>query len=271
MKEIEQVESTLRVKVGRHPVRSGDSLDYLMQPQLYPKLQPDSQSYLVKFNKGGAVSLRTTVEDPELREDFDSHIYVHPSAEISSLAQIGVGSRIWQQVQIRERVTIGQQCIIGKGVYLDQDVMIGDRVKIHNYVTIPQGVMIESGVFVGANVCFNNDLHPRAITNTGHLKRQADCDPQCTLVHYGASIGAGAVIFPGLRIGTFAMIAPGAVVTKDVADHQLITGNPGQAVGYVCRCGNQLTGNSNPPSQWFCTNCEKTYFFSGLNPGDMLY
>lgn len=193
-------------------------------------------------------------------EDFDARTFIHPTADVSPLAQVGAGCRLWQQVQIRERVIIGSQCNIGKAVYIDRDVVLGDFVKIQNYVTIPQGVMIEGGVFIGSNVAFTNDRYPRSLRPDGRLKGEGDFNLECTIVSYSASIGAGAVILPGVRIGSYAMIGAGAVVTANVPEHGLAIGNPARLVGYVCRCGKplKLTKQTNT---WQCESCHESYVF----------
>ncbi|MEI7554287.1 acyltransferase [Candidatus Chlorohelix sp.] len=190
-----------------------------------------------------------------------ANVYVHATADVSSEALIGEGTRIWHHVQIREKAVLGKNCIVGKDVYIDSEVVIGDRVKIQNRVSLYKGVMIESGVFIGPHVCFTNDLYPRAINPDGELKTDSDWNVECTLVRYGASIGAGAVILPGVRIGTFALVAAGATVTADVPDHCLVMGTPARVRGYVCRCGRPLTLSQKEVS-WFCQNCRESYVFN---------
>jgi len=167
--------------------------------------------------------------------------YVHPTAEVSNEAQIGAGTKIWRQAHIREHAHIGETCNIGKGVYIDAHVRIGSCVKIQNHASIFEGVTLEDGVFVGPHVCFTNDLIPRAITPEGKLKSADEWEITPTLVQYGASIGAGAVILCGITIGSFALIGAGAVVTRDVPPHALVFGNPARQHGYVCRCARRLT------------------------------
>lgn len=186
---------------------------------------------------------------------------IHPTAEVSGLAQIGSGTRIWHHAQVREKAVIGQQCIVGKGVYIDTEVEIGDFVKIQNGALLYKGVRLESGVFIGPHVTFTNDRYPRAITPDGALKTEADWNLECTFVSYGASIGAGAIILPGVRIGAFAMVGAGTVVSRDVPPHTLVVGNPMSTRGYVCRCGRTLRLNSNSPS-WYCETCRETYVFN---------
>jgi UDP-2-acetamido-3-amino-2,3-dideoxy-glucuronate N-acetyltransferase len=165
---------------------------------------------------------------------------IHPTADVSPQAQIGEGTRVWHDVQIRERAKIGRNCILGKNVYIDFEVSIGDHVKIQNNSSVYHGVTIEDGVFIGPHVCLTNDKFPRAITPTGTLKGGEDWEVGRILVKYGASLGAGAVIVTGVVIGRFALVGAGAVVTKDVPNHGLVVGNPAVLVGYVCKCGRRL-------------------------------
>lgn len=171
-----------------------------------------------------------------------SDLRIHPTADVSPEAQIGPGTRIWHQAQVREGARIGAECIIGKGAYIDFDVQIGSRVKIQNYALVYQGVTVEDGVFIGPRVCLTNDRLPRAITPGGDLKGTADWEVGRILVRYGASIGAGAIVLPGVTIGRFAMVGAGAVVTRDVPDHGLAVGQPARRIGYVCACGRRLEG-----------------------------
>jgi UDP-2-acetamido-3-amino-2,3-dideoxy-glucuronate N-acetyltransferase len=168
-------------------------------------------------------------------------IFIHPTAEVSPQAQIGAGTRIWGQVQIREGATIGELCILGRGVYIDAHVQIGSRVKIQNYVSVFEGVTVEDGVFIGPHVCFTNDLAPRAITPSGALKGPQDWEITPTRVRYGASLGAASVIVCGVTIGEFALVGAGSVVTHDVPPHALVYGNPARQRGYVCRCARRLS------------------------------
>jgi UDP-2-acetamido-3-amino-2,3-dideoxy-glucuronate N-acetyltransferase len=169
-----------------------------------------------------------------------SAVFVHATADVSPQARIGAGTKIWHQAQIREGAVIGESCIIGKGVYIDFDVVIGSRVKVQNGASIYHGATIEDGVFIGPHVCLTNDKRPRAITPEGLLKGDADWEVSRTVVLYGASIGAGAIILPGITIGRFALVGAGAVVTRDVSAHGLVVGNPARLIGWVCACGHRL-------------------------------
>jgi UDP-2-acetamido-3-amino-2,3-dideoxy-glucuronate N-acetyltransferase len=183
---------------------------------------------------------------------------IHSSAIVSPSAQIGSNSRIWHAVQIREGAVIGCNCIVGKDVYIDFDVRIGDNVKIQNGALIYHGVTIEDGVFIGPQACLTNDRHPRAITPDGLLKGNDDWTVGPITIRYGASLGACSVVLPNVTIGRFALVAAGAVVTRDVPDYGLVVGLPARLVGYACECGKVLHKDS---SGWVCDICAKVYQF----------
>ena len=167
---------------------------------------------------------------------------IHASAEVSPAASIGAGTRVWHQVQIRERARLGEECIIGKGTYIDFDVQIGNRVKVQNGCFVYHGCTLEDGVFVGPGVIFTNDKFPRAINPDGTLKTDADWVVGPTKVCYGASVGAGAIVLPDVTIGRFAVIGSGSVVSKDVVDYGVAQGGPARLVGFACACGHKLAG-----------------------------
>ncbi|CAG0943383.1 UDP-2-acetamido-3-amino-2,3-dideoxy-glucuronate N-acetyltransferase [Candidatus Brocadiaceae bacterium] len=159
-------------------------------------------------------------------------VYIHPSANVHPTALIGNGTKIWINVQIRENAQVGENCIISKDVYIDHAVTIGNDCKIQNSVSVYNGVTIEDKIFVGPNVSFTNDKVPRA------FNREWKVTP--TIVKTGASIGANATIVCGVTIGEFAMVAAGAVVTKNVAPFALVAGNPARQIGTVDEAGNRI-------------------------------
>ncbi len=160
----------------------------------------------------------------------------HPTSVISEDAKIGQGTRIWHHAQIREGAIIGENCILGKGVYVGVDVRIGSGVKVQNGATIYRGVKIEDDVFIGPHVVFTNDRYPRAFSN------QWEVVP--TLVRRGASIGANSTIICGVKIGTYAMVGAGSVVTRNVPPQALVVGIPARMKSYVCRCGCPITATT---------------------------
>ncbi|MDE7326760.1 MAG: acetyltransferase [Lachnospiraceae bacterium] len=171
--------------------------------------------------------------------------YVHESSYIDENVQIGNGTKIWHFCHVQSGAKIGKRCCLGQNVNIANHVVIGDDVKIQNNVSVYEGVELEDGVFCGPSCVFTNDLTPRAKWPKGRENYKR------TLVREGASIGANATIVCGHTIGKYAMIAAGAVVTKDVPDYTLVVGAPGRAVGSVCECGNLLKEDR------YCKNCKK--------------
>jgi len=117
---------------------------------------------------------------------------------------------------------IGKGCRIAAYVEIQRGVTVGDRCKIEAFAFIPSGVTIEDEVFVGPHACFTNDLMPKAV---------GDWSVTPTVVRRGASIGANATIVCGVMIGEHAMVAAGAVVTKDVPPGAIVAGSPARVIG----------------------------------------
>jgi acetyltransferase-like isoleucine patch superfamily enzyme len=195
-------------------------------------------------------------------------VRIHPTALVEDGVEIGDGTSVWDNVHIRGPARIGRDCIIGEKSYIAYGVTIADRVKINAYVYVPTGVTIETGVMVSAGTIFTNDRFPRATTPDLSALRGSGPDEHTlpTFVRQGATIGAGCRIGPGLEIGAFAMVGMGAVVTKDVAPHTLVTGNPARPAGLVCRCGEPVHRGdpaAAPESDAVCTACGAGYHLSG--------
>ena len=165
---------------------------------------------------------------------------VHPSADVAPSAAIGDGAQIWHHAQVRERARIGDNCIIGKGAYIDAEVELGDNCKVQNYALVYKGARLGNGVFIGPAAILTNDRYPRAMTPEGELKRADDWECGTIEIEDGASIGAGAVVMTGLRIGTFAMVGAGSIITHDVPAQALMIGSPAFQAGWVCKCGRPL-------------------------------
>src|SRR5262249_5368513 len=103
--------------------------------------------------------------------------------------------------------------------------------KISSHSFICEGVEIEDEVFVGHGVMFTNDSYPRATTEDGRPQTHADWTVIPTRVRQRASIGSNATILPNVTIGMGAMIGAGAVVTRDVPDCAIVSGNPARIIG----------------------------------------
>jgi UDP-2-acetamido-3-amino-2,3-dideoxy-glucuronate N-acetyltransferase len=149
---------------------------------------------------------------------------IHPSADVKSQS-IGEGTSVWQFVVILAQASIGRDCNINAHCFIENDVMLGDRVTVKCGVYLWDGLRVADDVFIGPNATFTNDRLPRS-------KQYPESFPQ-TVIERGASIGAAAVILPGLTIGAGAMVGAGAVVTRDVPARALVVGNPARIVRYL--------------------------------------
>ena len=183
------------------------------------------------------------------------NVRIHPTADISAEAQIGQGTIIWHNVQVRENATIGRDCILGKGVYVDFDVVVGDNCKLQNGVSVYHPAVLEDGVFLGPGVILTNDYYPRAVNPDLSLKSADDWAASSSHVGTGASVGAGSTLLPGVNIGSWAMIGAGTVVTHDVPMYGLMYGNPGRLIGYVCPCGHKLVRETTRLHR--CPTCQR--------------
>ncbi len=142
---------------------------------------------------------------------------IHALADVQT-SRIGDRTRIWQFVVVLPGAMIGADCNICSHCLIEDDVVVGDRVTIKSGVQLWDGLRIEDDVFIGPNVTFTNDRHP--------VSGNRDFERLSTRIEARASIGGGATILPGIRIGKGAVVGAGAVVTRDVADGDVVVGNP---------------------------------------------
>jgi acetyltransferase-like isoleucine patch superfamily enzyme len=187
---------------------------------------------------------------------MNAHI-VAPTADVDASAVIGAGTRIWHLAQVRENATLGSGCIVGRGAYVGPGVEIGDNVKLQNYALVYEPARLEDGVFIGPAAVLTNDMYPRSADVAGKLKRADDWHAEGVLVKEGASIGARVVVVPGRVIGRYALVAAGAVVTRDVPDFALVAGVPARRIGWVGRAGTRLTEEEG--GIWRCPSTGEVY------------
>lgn len=128
---------------------------------------------------------------------------------------------------------IGDGSKIGAFVEIQKGAKIGKNCKISSHSFVCEGVIIDDGVFVGHSVSFINDMYPRAINQDGSMQTDEDWELVHTQVGKGASIGTGSTILGGIKIGAFALIGAGSVVTKDIPDKAVVVGNPAKIIRYV--------------------------------------
>lgn len=169
---------------------------------------------------------------------------IHKNAQIDQGASIGANVTIWSKSHVRELASIGANSVIGEDVYIDVGVFVGCNCKVQNGAYLYAPAHLEDGVFVGPNVVLTNDKFPRAVDVDGQLKESSDWIRVGVRVLGGASIGAGTICVAPLVIGKWALIAAGSVVTRDVPNFALVSGNPARFVKWVGRSGFPLEQTS---------------------------
>lgn len=175
-----------------------------------------------------------------------SGFFVHETSCVDDNVVIGKGTKIWHFSHIQSGARIGEDCVMGQNVNVSNDVTIGNRCKLQNNVSVYEGVTLEDDVFCGPSMVFTNDLRPRAfIKDTSKYGK--------TVLRKGCSVGANATIVCGHEVGRYAMVAAGAVVTKNVKAHALVAGVPAKQLGWVCTCGAMLDESLT------CPECNKAY------------
>jgi acetyltransferase-like isoleucine patch superfamily enzyme len=160
--------------------------------------------------------------------------------DIDPTSVIGEGTKIWANSQIRSGVVIGSNCIVGRNVSIGPDVSIGDNCKLQNACEINGPSEISAGVFIGPGVIVTNDHNPRAIDVQGKIKSPEEWEATSVFVDRGASIGAGAILVSPLKIGKWALVGAGSVVTANVPDFGLVVGVPAKLIGWVGKAGVRL-------------------------------
>lgn len=195
-----------------------------------------------------------TTERPSPRVD------AHPTATVDDGASIGPGTRIWHYTHVMAGAVVGRECTLGQNVFVAARAILGDRVKVQNNVSIYDGVVLEDDVFCGPSTVFTNVTTPRS-----HVSRRHAYEP--TIVRRGATLGANSTVLCGLTVGRYAFVGAGAVVTRDVADHALVVGNPARQVGWVCVCGVRMAGMRLSEAAITCGACGAAYHLaSGERP-----
>ena len=159
--------------------------------------------------------------------------FVHESSYVDANVTIGKDTKIWHFCHVQSGAVIGERCSLGQNVNVGNNVKIGNGVRIQNNVSIYEGVELEDNVFCGPSCVFTNVNTPRAhFPVHGHYAKTKICE--------GASLGANSTVVCGHTVGKSALIAAGAVVTKDVRPYALMAGVPARQIGWVCKCGKRL-------------------------------
>lgn len=165
--------------------------------------------------------------------DEKKNWFVHPSSYVDDDVIVGDGTKIWHFCHVQKGATLGKNCSLGQNVNIGNNVRIGNGVRIQNNVSVYEGVKIEDNVFCGPSCVFTNVTTPRAHFPVHGIYAR-------TLIKEGASLGANSTVVCGHTVGRSALIAAGAVVTRDVKDYALMAGVPARQLGWVCECGKRL-------------------------------
>ena len=180
--------------------------------------------------------------------------FVHESSYVDEGCEIGDGTKIWHFSHVMSGAVIGRHCNIGQNVVISPGVRIGNNVKIQNNVSVYTGVVLDDDVFCGPSMVFTNVTNPRS-----HVPRKDEFRE--TIVGRGATLGANSTVVCGHRIGRYAFVGAGAVVTRDVPDYALVVGNPARLAGWMCECGVKLRVPAGARYRVSCTACHLEYAF----------
>jgi UDP-2-acetamido-3-amino-2,3-dideoxy-glucuronate N-acetyltransferase len=155
---------------------------------------------------------------------------VYPPTVVLSGAQLGAD------------VVVGAFCFIASGA------VVGAGTRIQSHTSVWDGVVLGEDVFVGPGAQFTNMHHARAA-----FPRSPNWE--ITIVEDGATVGANATLVAPVRVGKYAVIGAGAVVTHDVPANGVVVGNPARIVGWACECGESLARTERRPSRAKCESC----------------
>lgn len=162
--------------------------------------------------------------------------FAHPTAVIDPGSSIGPNTKVWHFCHIMNGALIGEGCTLGQNVFVSNGAVLGRKIKVQNNVSIYSGVVLEDDVFIGPSVVFTNVKNPRSEINRKDSFLQ-------TIVHRGATIGANCTVLAGVRVGKYAFVGAGTVLTKDVPAFALVLGNPGRHIGWMSAAGYRLEFN----------------------------
>jgi len=193
---------------------------------------------------------------------MEKDFFSHETAVIDEGCNIGKGTKIWHFSHIMTGADIGENCNIGQNVVVSSGVKLGRNVKVQNNVSIYTGVICEDDVFLGPSMVFTNIINPRSavIRKTQYVT---------TIVEKGASIGANSTIVCGNKIGRYAFIGAGAVVTKDVKPYALVVGNPARQTGWMSEYGHKLSFDASGTAT--CPESGERYKLDSGNVSKIIY
>jgi len=179
---------------------------------------PD-QSRIIAYQEGRVDTPYDTLHPVSIGDNG----IIRAGTTIYASVKIGRDVRVGHNVLIREQVEVGDYTVVGTGVIIDGFSYIGSKVSIQSGVYIPKNTTIEDYVFLGPNCILTNDKYVMRVP----------CELKGPTIRRGASIGAGAILMPGIEIGEQAVVGAGAVVTKDVPPKKIVYGIPARIRGDV--------------------------------------
>ena len=179
-----------------------------------------------------------------------TRFWAHPSA-LTETRCVGDDTRVWAFAHLLAGAVVGAHCNLGDHCFVEDGACVGDRVTLKNGVALWRGVSLANDVFIGPGVSFTNDPRPRAFRPLP----AAALLP--TRIEQGATLGAQATVLCGRRVARYAFVAAGAVVTRDVAAHALVMGNPARWRGWICGCAQSLVPHA--AGAWRCPACNTRF------------
>jgi UDP-2-acetamido-3-amino-2,3-dideoxy-glucuronate N-acetyltransferase len=182
--------------------------------------------------------------------------FIHHTAIIDEGASIGEGTKVWHFVHISKGARIGANCSLGQNVFIGDEVIIGNNVKIQNNVSVYDKVTLEDDVFCGPSMVFTNVYNPRSA-----ISRKKEY--RATYIGRGATLGANCTIVCGNKIGEYAFIGAGSVLTKEVPAYALMVGVPARQIGWMSRYGDRLALPLCGEAQAVCPYTKGHYRLSG--------
>ncbi len=237
------------VETNTKPLTSGEvGLTVLKVLEVSQRsLEQKEQGMHTDMMSAPVIPVESGIQKGDQLKEIQSEVFIHATTVVDDNVAIGGKTKIWHYSHILPGTKIGASCNVGQNVVIGPDVAIGNQCKIQNNVSVYKGVTLEDGVFCGPSMVFTNIYNPRS-----EIRKMDQVRP--TVVKKGATLGANCTIICGHTIGSYAFIGAGAVVTKDVADHALVVGNPARQIGWACKCGERID-----ESTMTCPLCRKKY------------